>query len=636
MLAILPLLNFLSLFLYLITIQRDVDWRRTFLRTCILWGLYAVLILELFSLISGISAFSLSIAWTLPTLLFSFKLFQGYLRSHCIKFPTLSIPKSWLDRVLILAIGATLILTLIVATKAPPQTGDSHVYHMSRVAHWSQNQSIRPFATGIRFQNTMSQAAELIILHFYVLAGSDQFANLPQWLAMAGSLIGVYLIASQLGLKLTGRLFTVAFTASIPMGIVQASNTMTDYVVSFWMICVVSEGLALIQDNPSWKNSTFLGLAVGLAIATKPTSFAFLLPFTVLIPIKLLRQIPFRRLLYISLWICFLILITNIGHLSRNYTLYGSPMGHEGTIQRHANESINGKVIISNLLRHASLHVGTCWPEFNDWVYLQITKVHVKLDQDINDPKTTFTEFRILTPNTHEDFVTNPIHAYLIIFSFFLNFIVWRRTNSIQKTYGAIVILGFIVFSSIFKYQIFATRLQLPFFVLMAPYVGSIFSKLPHRKLILCAGIVIILMAYPWLFKINSRPIFPNKQDYVIGSIFSESRENLYFASLQSQKDTYTTITDMIRDKDCSNIGLFLSGSSPEYLWWVLLGAPRKDLKIEWLVSDSPTAKYEDPSFSPCAILCENCPSEWTKVRGLPLAFEGAETRFILFITQEE
>ncbi|OGO18316.1 MAG: hypothetical protein A2Z14_03890 [Chloroflexi bacterium RBG_16_48_8] len=101
--------------------------------------------------------------------------------------------------------------------------------------------------------------------------------------------------------------------------------------------------------------------------------------------------------------------------------MYGNPIGHEVTIQRHANELINGKVILSNIIRHASLHAGTYWLDLNDWIYEQIIKIHVKLNQDINDPKTTFTEFRILQPSTNENLVTNLIHAYLIFIGFILS-----------------------------------------------------------------------------------------------------------------------------------------------------------------------------------------------------------------------
>jgi hypothetical protein len=635
-LAIIPLACFAELFLVMGNLQTKTDWSRSFLRASIIWGSYAIVILELLSLASWISALSLSLAWLLPTLILGIALSQIYRRSHVINIPTFSLPSAWIDRILIFSIGAILLITLIVAWITPPQTPDSYVYHMSRVAHWAQNHSIGPYVTGIRFQNTMSPAAEFFILHFYVITASDKLANLVQWFAMLGSLSGVWLIASQMRVKPTGKLLAIAFAASLPMGIVQASSTMTDYVVTFWMICVISEGLELIQGGTRWMSAFFLGCSLGLAIAAKPTSFAFLLPFGILISIKFLQQVTIRKFLLTTLVILICISVINLGHNARNYILYGSPIGHEGTLQRHANEVINVKVILSNTIRHASLHVGTIWPDLNDWIYHQIVKIHVKLNQDINDPLTTFTEFRILTPNTSENTATNPFHAYLILIGFILAITFHSRLPPLTRFYGIAAVLSFIVFSAVFKYQIFGSRLQLPFFILIAPFMGAIYVEIDHGKWSSYFGIALILLSFPWLFQISSRPIIPNPEESQIGSIFFQSRENLYFPETRGDSSTYKTITDRIKDHDCNNIGLMLSGSSSEYLWWVLLDAPKKSLQIEWIISDSPTTRYEDPDFKPCAIICENCPSEWTKIRGLPLVEEVSDLTYRLFLDTEE
>ncbi len=636
LLASIPLLCFICLLLVLGNVQTELDWRRTFLRTSLLWGGYAILILEPLSAFEMISPLYLALVWIIPTTGLCLKLFQMNRQTHRLHLPTVKIPDSNINRVLFVGIGLSLMITLIIAWIAPPQTADSLVYHMSRVAHWAQNQPIRPYATGIRFQNTMSKAAELIILHFYVLTGSDKMANLVQWFAMAGSLIGVSLVADKLGANRSARTFSVAFAASLPMGIVQASSTMTDYVLAFWMICAASEVLLLINEkttNPS--SSVFLGLAVGLAIATKPTSFSFLLPFAFLVAIILLRRLSMRRFILISVLIVFCITTLNFAHYLRNYALYDNPLGFEQTFQRHANRLINAKVILSNTLRHASLHVGTIWPEVNEWIYQQIVKVHVKTGIDINDPRTTFTEFRILAPSTNENLVGNPIHALIILVSIILTVTLWSRMDPMTRIFAIAVASGFIIFSAMFKYQIFGSRLQLPFFILSAPIIATILSKIKNTWLIPSLGIVLIIASFPWLFQISSRSIITKSEESVVGSIFSASRIDLYFPKSQSAAAVYHRIADRIEDRGCSDIGLMLSGSSSEYLWWVLLGAPRDDLRLEWIVSDSPTAAYGDESFEPCAVICENCPSEWTTIRGLQLAKDVLASQFNLFLEVE-
>jgi len=82
--------------------------------------------------------------------------------------------------------GVVLVLTVTatVAWLSPPQTWDSLVYHMSRVAHWAQNRSVWHYATGIDRQGSMSPGAEVITLNFYVLSAGDRLATLPALFAL--------------------------------------------------------------------------------------------------------------------------------------------------------------------------------------------------------------------------------------------------------------------------------------------------------------------------------------------------------------------------------------------------------------------------------------------------------------------
>jgi hypothetical protein len=54
-----------------------------------------------------------------------------------------------------------------------------------------------------------------------------------------------------------------------------------------------------------------------------------------------------------------------------------------------------------------------------------------------------------------------------------------------------------------------------------------------------------------------------------------------------------------------------------EYNVWSALDAPRDDIRIEWLVAGTPSAKYVDDGFSPCLIVCAQCSPELEEIRGL-------------------
>jgi hypothetical protein len=89
----------------------------------------------------------------------------------------------------------------VIAVVAPPNTWDGMSYHMARVAHWIQDQSVRHFSTSYLPQLYQMPWAEFAITHLQILSGSDIFANCVQWGGMAGSLIGVSWLAGLLALQ---------------------------------------------------------------------------------------------------------------------------------------------------------------------------------------------------------------------------------------------------------------------------------------------------------------------------------------------------------------------------------------------------------------------------------------------------
>ena len=66
---------------------------------------------------------------------------------------------------------------------------------------------------------------------------------------MVSSMIGVSLIAKQLGAKQGGQLLASAFCASLPMGILQASSTQNDYTVALWIVCLAYFTLVMVSNS---------------------------------------------------------------------------------------------------------------------------------------------------------------------------------------------------------------------------------------------------------------------------------------------------------------------------------------------------------------------------------------------------
>ena len=193
------------------------------------------------SIFKWITVVGLVITWLVPIVLFAFWFWQKKKLGRRLILPRHSAPEQLVEPVHAADHLCGPDHHGVVAWVTPPQTWDSLTYHLSRVAHWAQDRSIWHYATGIDRQTSMPPGAEELILNSYVLTQSDRLAAFPEWFAMLGSLIGVSLIAYYLGAKSTGQWLAAGFAATIPMGIVEASSTINDYVATFWVVCAVVE-----------------------------------------------------------------------------------------------------------------------------------------------------------------------------------------------------------------------------------------------------------------------------------------------------------------------------------------------------------------------------------------------------------
>jgi hypothetical protein len=629
MLALLPGLTLLGLWACLLQWKPDWGGRRAFLRAALLTGTYTVLATEVLSLFSAITQVGLALAWGLPaTALWGLDLWKwkkaGFPRSG------VCLPDQWFERLMLLVVCLVMTLAAVIAWFAPPSTWDSLNYHMPRVAQWAQARAVRPFATGIEVQNNMPPGAEEAILNLYVLAGSDRVANFVDWFAFVGSLIGVSLIAGQLGGSRSAQMLSSVLAATLPSALAQASSTMPDLAAGFWLVIAVSEVLGFRQQGFRLGNAAFAGLAAGMVLVTKPAEAPFLVPFGLWGGWMVLRRPGLRCALGSAAVAVACVLALNGWSLLRTQEIYGSVLAPE-RVATHANELRTPSGIASVLLRNIALNLGTPSPHLNRAVYLAVVTIHDWIGVDPNDPRTTSVGvFRVRAPSVHEDLAANPLH--LAVGMLILAGLLWRRPAGVQTllAYVAAVAGGLVLFSWAFKWQIFGNRFQLPMFIIFCPITAIGLGRLLPARAVWASALVFALACWPWLTGISSRPLI-RRADSFVGSVLAQSRQTLLFANALYLKDALESVGGLIRDSRCSTVGLALSGSAPEYLIWSVLGAPRSDLRVEWIVAGTPSARFADPDFAPCAVVCdESCPADWTTIRGLPLSYKRAGYRLFL------
>ena len=141
----------------------------------------------------------------------------------------------------------------------------------------------------------------------------------------------------------------------------------------------------------------------------------------------------------------------------------------------------------------------------------------------------------------------NPLHVSFNWYCIFVfpHFVKADRQELI--VYQALVILGFVMFSFIFKWQIFGSRLLLPFFLLYAPSIGVYCPVLSFRAwLISVMGISLAASSFMWLVSINPRPLLPLSGKTEWPSVITASREQMYFTSIPGAYEPMKNVASQI------------------------------------------------------------------------------------------
>jgi 4-amino-4-deoxy-L-arabinose transferase-like glycosyltransferase len=587
-------------------------WRETFLIACVFWGTFITLsteCLSLFSLITFPWIFALWVAALTVSIMVFIKT-KG----------TLVLPRisglSGNDVILLCSVIFIVATVGFVALIAPGSNWDSISYHMPRVMHWIQNRTIAFYPTHILRQLHMNPWSEFVILHLQILNGNDRFANLVQWISWIGSILGTTLIARRLGADRSAQIFSAVIVATLPLAILEGSDTLTDLNCAFWIVCFVYF-LQLIEEHASWRDCIITGLSLGLAISTKALAYICAFPFFfyfLFMEIKMRKQRTLRHVAIMAACVIFL----NLGHYLRNFDLYGSPLDQardfENTI---VNEIVTLPAFVSNVIRNLSLQMHTPFEDFNHKLERSILVLHHMIGIDVEDPRTTFIInhvqetpelnywYHFHIPKLEINDSTVPNNLYLMFIAFALMLFVLKRKLSWAKIcipYLMQTLFIFVLFCLVVKWTPFSTRYHLPIFVLLAPVTAIALSSAARKNFAFAAALLLVICSLPFVL------IYPYKPILSKGNIFTMTRNELYLRSWERYKfySDYTHAVRFLSEQKYHSIGLSTSEGGSEYLIWVLLrdyGSPVKRIEHVYVDNISSVKAASFPPFDPDAIV---------------------------------
>ncbi len=619
MLVLLPLLSLILLFLS--AWSPDREWRSAVLSAAVIFGVLVTASTEILSLFRLITFGLVLSFWLLVTI------GCGFIYYQLIKKGKRSLTLPTIPRIppvsLVLLIGIVFLVATVglICLVAPPNNWDSMTYHMARVVHWIQNQSVAHYPTYYAAQLVHPPFAEFIIMHLQILSGSDRFANLVQWFSMIGSIIGVSLIAKQLGADRRGQILAVVFCVTIPMGILQSSSTQNDYVVGFFLVCLAHHILLVLlyTNYPNPLTSAGIGASLGLAILTKTSGYIYALPLMIWVVLSKLNHWRWKLIKQIGV-VTVIALSLNLGHYLRSLDLYGSPIATAEYSKHYNIEVYSLQTWVSNIIRNLSLHVDIVRylglqrfiTPLTGKVEKLISLIHTGLGVDMNDPRTTFpiNSYRVPGISFNENVAGNPLHLLLIVVAIAL-FLIYKklRTDKQISGYMLSVIGGFLLLCLLLKIQPYQSRHHLSLFVMFSAIVSLVFCKTWNRHILTVIAVILLVTSMPWVFGNKFRPITAET------NIFNTPRNELYFTNRRYLKEPYFQAVNFLKTTDCSNIGLSLgwsptpSGMAWEYPFWVLL--PKNNgqvVRFEHIlhpqnITNKKSNIYPFNNFIPCGII---------------------------------
>jgi hypothetical protein len=612
-------------------------WRDAVLRALVLCGAALVLITEIFGSVREIRWATLMASWLAACII-------GIVMAVRRRQPAPSVDRSFAGTVhalLLAGIGVILAVAGWTALLSPPNSSDAMGYLLPRVVYWAQARSPEFFPTHYFNQVMMPPFAEYAMLHTFVLSGGDRYVNLVQFFAFAGCIVAVSLIARSLGAGIRGQVLAALFCATLPTGILQASGAKNECVLALWLA-------ALIYFLHRWLSaSTFpdlicASLSLALALLTKGTAYVFAPPLLLGVagPHLWRRRVAVLRAVPVAV-AC--VLIINGPQYWRNCQLSGSILGYDSALGR-ASENVPGfkwtndrfgvRVIVSNALRNIAEHLGGRNPSWNQSVYRTVIRIHQLIGADPNDPATTWfgESFQPPVNANHEANAADRWHLLLIAAASLA--VIWfarKRERFDWLWYYAGVVLMFIAFCAVIRWQQFFTRMHLPMFVAASPLAGVVTEAvLPGAaQIVLC--LFLLNNTRPYLLENWVRPLKGPR------SLLKTTRDDNYFSDMlqfdPNVRTDYQRTADRVLRSGCKSIGIDNSSFHLEYPLQALLLNRDPKVRFEHIGVRNRSAAYRRESGEVCAVVCLACTGDESKFRAYA-AIGAAEPigRILLFL----
>ena len=469
----------------------------------------------------------------------------------------------------------------VIAIWTPTTNWDSMTYHLARVMHWIQQQSVAHYPSHSDAQLQMGPWSAFVQTHLMLLWGDDRFANMLQWFAMIGSVVAGTLLTRELipdagenrgELSLRAQAFAALLIVTLPTGIVQAISTQTDYTTGFWLLSLAALALAWVRRPEDDRLALGVGAVLGLGVLSKLTFVLFALPLGVVLAVALLwrqrRSLPTMLTKSITALAIAAALVSP--HMIRNRLVFGSSVGADSAQQQNLPAKVSAAGILSNCIRNLELHGNTGIPALTHALNRTAETLQRWTGRPKDDPD--YSSLGLSAQNdmpevflVFDSFAASPWHVALILMATAVA-VCWWRQHRLALLNLLLAAAGFVIFCAIIRFQIWSSRYHLPLLLLALPATAVVLIATIPRWTSAVASAGLLVFAGFIVVNNQSRPIFdagframPRMQQYFLTPL----ARRFYAPMREASRE--------IAAAGCTEVGLHIIGDDADYPWWLML-----------------------------------------------------------------
>jgi len=519
-------------------------------------------------------------------------------------------------RVLLVAYFIIVGIVVFLSFWGPPNNADSMVYHLPRVMHWMQNDSVDFYPAATLRQLTTPWLGNYFVLVLMELGGSDLLANFAQLAAYFGA-VGLTVIASRLitNSKVATSL-TLIFAGTTPMALAQATTTQVDLISTLWVMSGVV--IVLMTKGRAWKFWTgvfLLALTIGLAALTKPTGLLFLISVVVwLLMGHIYRNrstlvAGIRQAAVASVVLFGAAVAGTAPVMLRTWGLLGQPFDTNISLWT---ERIGYDVTLGNIMRYLVQIVGIVPREIGDLLMPQIVNFASTLGVTwVDSTAVAYEHYAGLSFGRNEDYATQPVQLGLGLLATGIVVLLVRRHQVLRPLLPvAVVALSMLVTqATVWKWNHWSNRHIIPIALILSIPLSGLLAHflIRQRGRFLKAGAVFVTAS-----SIGFAAVFATGMQYrrllPDPDIFQLSRNDRYFAvNAQSLTTPYQQISNSILSLPCgSRVDLYLGNDFPEYPLWALAN---RDLCYEFRIGQSINSLLLQAGEPDLVVCRDSCPT---------------------------